>query len=87
MRPWVGRSLEEVEAFVNELARVPEAVRSFFGRTPAAAPGEAAFLKATRSMIGGVLTQMRGSIEQVEQTPDDVKRVLRLVREAEAVLR
>jgi hypothetical protein len=81
-----SRSLAELEALVSELARVPDEVRSFVKRSPAAKPGLPKILKAVRSLVGDYLRQIRTSIEQVEQKSEQLRRLLKHVCEAEELL-
>jgi hypothetical protein len=82
-----SQSFREVERFVNELARVPNAVRSFFVRTHAVKPGEAETLGAVREIVGGYLGQLRSTIERVEPKSTEMQRLLGLVCEAEEAIR
>jgi hypothetical protein len=81
------RTPRELENLVNELARVPDVVRSFFRRTPVAEQSAAKIVGSTRVMVCRCLGQLRTSVEQAEPKPDNVKRLLRLIYEAEDVLR
>jgi hypothetical protein len=79
-----SRTLEEIDALVSELARIPDEIRSFVRRSPAAKPGLPKILKGAESMVGGVLRQLRTSIEQVDQKSEKMKRLFKHVCEAQA---
>jgi hypothetical protein len=82
-----SHSLQEIEALVNQLARVPAVVRSFVKRVPALKPAEGKILKAVNHLVSGYFSQLRTTIEQVERKSEKAQRLLTLVCDAEKLLR
>jgi hypothetical protein len=82
-----SHSLKEIEALVNQLARVPAVVRSFFKRVPALKSAEKKILKAVNHLVSGYFSQLRTTIEQVERKSEKAQRLLTLVCDAEKLLR
>jgi hypothetical protein len=82
-----SHSLQEIEALVKQLARVPAVVRSFAKRVPALKPAEGKILKAMNHLVSGYLSQLRTTIEQVERKSQKAQRLLTLVCDAEKLLK
>jgi hypothetical protein len=82
-----SRPLREIEILVNELTRVPDAVRSFFETTTVTKPAEMKILKAIKDMMCGYLRQVRNAVEHVEPKSEKMQQLLTLVCGAEAVMR
>ena len=83
-------SCQELETLVNELARVPNAVRSFVRRTipePIVKKVEEKLLHGIKVLIGSVYRQMCTALEPIEAKSEAIQRLHRLVCEAENVLR
>jgi hypothetical protein len=78
------------ERFANDVATVPGAVQAFLQRTPGMKPFADTLLKPSRELARNVLSQIGNSIEAVGldySTHPEAQRVLRVIREAEKVLR
>ena len=82
-------SCQDLETLVNELARVPDEVRSFVRKTipkPIVDDIEKKLLHGIKVLVGSIYKQLRRSLEQIESKSKAHQRLLRLVCEAEEVL-
>jgi hypothetical protein len=85
-----SRNMAEMEQFANDVASAPGFLQAFLNRTPGTKAFHPQLIQPMRTMIRGVLTQMRTSIQKADAAvlaADDAQRALKVVTDAEAALK